>query len=158
VRQGRRAEFAAFQWQGDLPDPQDQATFSRAGLSRERRLGGHHRTLFEFYRELIRVRNAHPALSYLSKDHMEVTGIEKERALFVRRWRGDSVVFTVLHFGDAAASIALPVPPGRWERRLDSTEQRWAGPGSASPLAVTSEGDVTLSLGPKGCLVFARTG
>jgi maltooligosyltrehalose trehalohydrolase len=158
VRRGRRDEFAAFQWQGDLPDPQDQATFSRAGLSRERRLGGHHRTLFEFYGELIRVRNTLPALSYLSKDHMEVIAFENERAIYVRRWRGDSAAFTVFHFGDAAVSISLPVPPGRWERRLDSREQRWAGPGSPTPVAVTSDGDVTLPLGPKHCVVVARTG
>ena len=28
VRRGRQREFAAFQWQGEVPDPQDGRTFS----------------------------------------------------------------------------------------------------------------------------------
>src|SRR5205823_10679436 len=33
VRQGRRKEFAAFAWQGEVPDPQAEATFRSACLS-----------------------------------------------------------------------------------------------------------------------------
>jgi len=33
VREGRRREFAAFAWQGDVPDPQAEATFASARLS-----------------------------------------------------------------------------------------------------------------------------
>ena len=35
VRQGRREEFAAFAWQGEVPDPQDEATFRRSRLNRD---------------------------------------------------------------------------------------------------------------------------
>jgi maltooligosyltrehalose trehalohydrolase len=38
VEDGRRSEFAAHGWQpGDIPDPQDRATFEQAGLVRGRR-------------------------------------------------------------------------------------------------------------------------
>jgi len=37
VRAGRRAEFARFAWAGDIPDPQDPATFAAARLDRARR-------------------------------------------------------------------------------------------------------------------------
>jgi maltooligosyltrehalose trehalohydrolase len=33
VREGRKKEFAAFQWQGEVPDPQSEATFRASGLS-----------------------------------------------------------------------------------------------------------------------------
>src|SRR5262249_28616054 len=33
VREGRRREFAAFAWQGEVPDPHGEATFASARLS-----------------------------------------------------------------------------------------------------------------------------
>ena len=32
VRKGRREEFAAFRWEGEIPDPQDEATFLRSKI------------------------------------------------------------------------------------------------------------------------------
>ena len=40
VRRGRRMEFAAFEWQGEMPDPQDETTFLSAKLRHELRAGG----------------------------------------------------------------------------------------------------------------------
>src|SRR5207248_10568912 len=40
VRQGRGAEFAAFSWQTEPPDPQDENTFLRAKLNHELRRTG----------------------------------------------------------------------------------------------------------------------
>jgi maltooligosyltrehalose trehalohydrolase len=62
VRRGRREEFAAFAWQGEVPDPQDEATFraSRPSWSWERdpvRAG-----LRRLYGDLLAARRAWPAL------------------------------------------------------------------------------------------------
>ena len=81
VRRGRREEFAGFAWQGEPPDPQDIATFQRAKLNHRLRSEGHHRALFEFYQELIRLRKELPALAQLSKEHMHVMGFEREKIL-----------------------------------------------------------------------------
>ncbi|MEJ2100907.1 MAG: malto-oligosyltrehalose trehalohydrolase [Desulfobacterales bacterium] len=56
VREGRRREFAAFGWQENPPDPQDEATFLRAKLNPTLCHQGHHQVLMSFYRELIRLR------------------------------------------------------------------------------------------------------
>src|SRR6185503_2081252 len=45
VRQGRRAEFAAFDWRGEVPDPQDEATFLSAKLRHELRESGQNKML-----------------------------------------------------------------------------------------------------------------
>ncbi|NNG47215.1 MAG: DUF3459 domain-containing protein, partial [Deltaproteobacteria bacterium] len=131
VRKGRKEEFAAFQWEGEIPDPQDEATYKSSRI--DYRLGseGHHKTLVEFYRELLLLRKDHPVLSRLSKDDMEVMVYEGERALFVRRWRGSGQTAAVFHFGDSPASLSLPLPPGRWDRLLDSSERRWGGAGGS---------------------------
>src|SRR6267142_5673117 len=56
VRQGRRAEFSAFSWDGDPPDPQAKSSFLRSKLDHNLRDRQPHRALWGFYRELIRLR------------------------------------------------------------------------------------------------------
>lgn len=156
VRKGRKEEFAAFQWAGEIPDPQDEATYKRSRI--DHRLGGegHHQTLLEFYRELILLRKDHPVLSRLSKDDMEVTAFAKENVLFLRRWRGTGQTAAFFHFGSSPASLAPSLPPGRWEKLVDSSDRRWGGAGSEVPESLQSHGSVTFSLIPKSFVLFSR--
>ena len=48
VRAGRRAEFASFAWQGEVPDPQAPETFVRSRLDRGRACA----PLLRLYRDL----------------------------------------------------------------------------------------------------------
>lgn len=57
VRKGRREEFAAFGWQEEVPDPQDEATFRRCVLDWGVRDKEPHRTLLALYKSLIAIRN-----------------------------------------------------------------------------------------------------
>ncbi len=90
VRRGRREEFASFQWQGESPDPQDEATFLKAKLNHSLHRRGHHQVLERFYRELIRLRKETPALTLLSKDNAEILGHEESNLMFIRRWSGET--------------------------------------------------------------------
>lgn len=157
VRRGRQEEFAAFAWKGETPDPQDETTFLHAKLNHKLRRDGQHRVLYDFYRELIRLRRTLPALTSLSKETMEVRGYEAQKVLFVRRWSRDDETCTVFQFGETEVSVALPVPEGRWRRVLDSSDERWQGSGSSLPEHLASEGGATLHLGPKGFALFRRT-
>jgi maltooligosyltrehalose trehalohydrolase len=63
VRDGRRAEFAAFGWKPDeVPDPQDPATFERSRLDWQEPEREPHATLLDWHRRLIGLRRALPAL------------------------------------------------------------------------------------------------
>jgi maltooligosyltrehalose trehalohydrolase len=156
VRRGRREEFSAFQWKGEPPDPQDEATFNRAKLNHDLRRQGQHRVLLEFYKELVRLRKEVPALSRMSKDTQEVLGYEKEKTLLIRRWSADNEVFMVCNFSEARESLALPVPAGHWDKRLDSAEKRWEGPGSSVLAQLDSQGEVTVSVSPKTFVLFSE--
>jgi maltooligosyltrehalose trehalohydrolase len=156
VRRGRRKEFAAFQWQGEPPDPQDEATFLRAKLDCHLRQEVHHRVLLEFYQELIRLRREVPSLACLSKDTLDAVGYEKAKVLFLRRWSNGDEAVAAFHFGESPTSIALPLPAGRWHKRLDSAEERWNGPGSPTPAVLSSEGEVDLGLPPQAFVLFVR--
>ena len=64
VSQGRRAEFAAFGWDpGDVPDPQDAATFERSRLNWDEASSGRQAGLLAWYRRLIALRRQIPALA-----------------------------------------------------------------------------------------------
>jgi maltooligosyltrehalose trehalohydrolase len=64
VREGRRREFAAFGWNpGEVPDPQDPATFERSRLDWRELDEAVHRSVFEWYTALIALRRRLPAPS-----------------------------------------------------------------------------------------------
>ena len=156
VRRGRREEFAPFQWQGELPDPQAETTFLKAKLNHNLRNEGHHRVLLEFYKELIQLRRENPALAHLSKDTMKVLDYKETRLLFVYRWSGSDEVIMVFNFGDDQASAAFPIPAGDWHKRLDSIDERWQGSGSTVPKQLNSKGEAVLNLSPKSFTVFTK--
>ncbi|UCF91241.1 MAG: malto-oligosyltrehalose trehalohydrolase [Desulfobacterales bacterium] len=156
VRQGRRQEFAAFGWQEEPPDPQDEQTFRRAKLDHSRHLDKTKAPLRAFYRELLRLRKAIAALAQLSQKNMEVIGDDRQNMLFVRRWSDEDEVCLVFHFRDRSAAAMIPIPAGRWEKGLDSGEKRWQGPASCAPATIASPGEVQLTLPPHVVLLWTR--
>jgi hypothetical protein len=46
------------------------------------------------------------------------------RVLFLRRWNGDSQVFAAFNFGDAQASLDLPLPNGNWRKLSESVRSQ----------------------------------
>jgi maltooligosyltrehalose trehalohydrolase len=156
VRRGRREEFAAFQWHGEMPNPQDEATFLRAKLNHDLRHEDRHKVLLKFYRELIRLRRDVPALKRLDKKTVEVIGDEREKVMIVRRWSGDDEVFAIFNFNDAQVSVAPPVHEGHWRKRLDSAQERWQGSGSSLPCELDPEEREPLCVNPKALVLFTR--
>ena len=63
VREGRRREFAAFGWSGDIPDPQAESTFEASRLDWDAARCAPHAQLRALYRDLLGLRRTVPALS-----------------------------------------------------------------------------------------------
>lgn len=156
VRAGRRSDFAAFRWKGEPPDPQSEESFLASKLRHDLAGSGSHRNLREFYRALLRLRKERRALAHLSKQSMEVTGFEVEKALAVRRWLETDEVFIVCHFGKETTRLELPLPAGTWTKLLDSTDPQWAGKGSRIPQSLQSQGSPSLELPSEFLIVFGR--
>jgi len=156
VRKGRKREFTTFDWQGEIPDPQDEATFLNARLNHELSEEGQHKTLNDFYRELIRLRKVNTALACLSKDNMEVRGDEGNNILLVRRWSGDSEVVIIYNLSNNEVKVPHSVPSGQWHKILDSTEARWLGDGSTIPGKFGSKGEISFTLEPNSFVLLER--
>ncbi|MFC1909256.1 malto-oligosyltrehalose trehalohydrolase [Chloroflexota bacterium] len=156
VRKGRREEFASFQWQGELPDPQDETTFIRAKLDHGLKDKGQHHVLLEFYKELIRLRKEVPALAHLSKNTLEIQADKEKKIIFLHRWKESDEVIAIFNFADNQSSLSLPFPAGRWRKRLDSAEERWQGNGSTVPAQLISSVDETINLASKSLVLFIK--
>ncbi len=155
VRRGRREEFTSFEWHGEMPDPQDEATFLSAKLDHRLRGEGWHRALLEFYQELIRLRKETPALARLSKDAMMVSGL-KDRLLLIHRFSEGNEVVLVFNFSQNQSSVTIPIPAGRWHKKLDSAEERWWGEGSIMPEQLDTKGEVTITLKHWTFVLFSK--
>jgi maltooligosyltrehalose trehalohydrolase len=156
VRRGRREEFAAFSWKGDVPDPQDENTFRLARLTPAHSRNKSQQLLGDFYRELLRLRKETPALSHLAMERCEAVPLD-ERTLFVRRWNGASEVALLLHFSDCRTDFAAPLQPGEWVKLIDSADPRWGGPGGMPGALRVSSDEFRIGLNPRSMVAYERT-
>jgi maltooligosyltrehalose trehalohydrolase len=142
VRRGRRQEFASFGWSEALPDPQDEATFEASKMSHDLKHGDPKRTIWSFYQELIRFRQA----QQLGADsNLEIVQSESLHTLTVLRRSPGPNLLMIFNFGAREAALPCVVPPGHWTTELDSAASRWLGPGRQFPPTVTSKNAITLS-------------
>jgi maltooligosyltrehalose trehalohydrolase len=145
VREGRKAEFKAFQWAGEPPDPQAAETFLQSKLNWERRNHGCGRVMRDFHRELLRLRREIPALAALDKNNLEVNGWEKPRLVHLRRWIAGNQVFCVMNFDRQDAAFIAAPPPGVWKKLLDSANEEWDGPGALLPEFIERDASLTIN-------------
>jgi maltooligosyltrehalose trehalohydrolase len=155
VRRGRKAEFEAFHWAGEPPDPQAEATFDQARLDHRLHQEGEHKVLLDFHREVLRIRQELTDLTDLGRQGREVRGYEHEKLLWVRMIgeRGEAVLLA--HFGREPLELSLPWPEGRWRQRLDSSAAQWQGPGSQTPPLISTP-ETTLGLSPQSLVLYLR--
>ncbi|MDA1276559.1 MAG: malto-oligosyltrehalose trehalohydrolase [Verrucomicrobia bacterium] len=157
VRTGRRDEFAAFNWKGEVPDPQSEATFKACKLNKALAMNGSHKSLREFYRELIQMRKGLKPISHADKDTIEIQVAESDKTLCVRYLADHEEAFLLLCFSPSSAPVNVPLPSGRWNKRLDSADERWNGPGSQIPSEVVSDAGAKLHLSPMSAVLFTQT-
>jgi maltooligosyltrehalose trehalohydrolase len=153
VRRGRREEFAAFGNQGIPPDPQDEGTFLSAKLDQEQRRHGDHHALFDFYRELIRLRKECAPLALLSRAHMQVIADEGQLLLTVVRTSGDDRVFCLFNYSDQTRVIPPSVARGTLRVLLDTTGN--FTPGGCVTADASGPG-TSPTLAPFGVMVFRK--
>jgi maltooligosyltrehalose trehalohydrolase len=121
IRQGRLEDFAAFGHQGSPPDPQAEATFLSAKVDQDQRLRGDHRAIFNFYRELIRLRKEWSPLQRVSRENMQIVAYEDERVLAVIRNAGVGQILCLFNYSEVSRVIRLLQAGGTLRVLLDSS-------------------------------------
>ena len=154
VRRGRKEDFLAFDWKGDVPDPQAESTFAASKLRLSLSEEEPHRTLQRFYQTLLRFRRDHQ-LAQMAQT--TITDYETACALLVLRQSGTNFLATLMHFGKSPANLSISLRPGVWERRIDSADLDWLGPGTSIPLRLELAGPINVSLQPNSFAVLQHT-
>lgn len=165
VAEGRREEFGRFPAFSDpaareaIPDPQDEATFLRSKLDWSERDLQPHAGILELYRDLLHLRNSHPALRNRSRESFTVAALGPG-ALAIRRTAssGEELLVIVNLVGEIRTRFTdLPIlnpPEGRlWKPILTTEEARFAGSGHWGRL----ETDGTVHVMVPAAAVFEAT-
>jgi maltooligosyltrehalose trehalohydrolase len=113
VRNGRRAEFSAFAWQGEVPDPQARETFERSKLDRKHQ----DKKALEWHRALLKIRREH----LQDDDRAKSQASLQSQALLLLRGE----ILLVANFGDSDFEVQLP--EGKWKVLLDSGKAKQSG-------------------------------
>lgn len=125
VREGRRQEFAAFAWAGEVPDPQAEDTYTRSRLDWSRVVEPQHAALRSLYADLLRLRATDPALR---PGAAQVRVAHDERAGWVSLHlrAGRSALVGLFNFAPGDQSLPLPDPLGS-RLVLSTDDSRYGG-------------------------------
>ena len=159
VTEGRRSEFAAFSWVGEVPDPQDEGTFRSAVLHLDERREPPHADMLGWYRALLALRCEHPALGGVDRGARTlVRAYDDDRVVTIERWSEDgrSRVLSILAFAREPRRLSIAVTPRIWRTKLDAGDPQFAGSGTTAPgeLHVDGSGEVEIALPPLGAWIY----
>jgi maltooligosyltrehalose trehalohydrolase len=112
VRRGRKEAFSAFQSGGEVPDPQDEATFLRSKVNFDLYRHGKHKILLDFYKVLISLRKQIPSLFHLNKTGMEVKSIERSHVVSVLRRYEDDRACSIFNFDNRPVRVKILIENG----------------------------------------------
>jgi len=140
VRKGRREEFAAFEWEAEMPDPNDETTFLNSKIHPDLRHNEKHKILFEFYKTLIRLRKEIPSLSVYDKKEIEIKAFEKEKVILIKRKCEEDRTVCLFNFNDKPIKVETVIEKGSWEKVFASASEEWGGMGALVPESILSSG------------------
>jgi maltooligosyltrehalose trehalohydrolase len=140
VKRGRKEEFTAFQWGGEIPDPQDETTFLRSKIHLDKRHNEKHKILFEFYKTLIRLRKEMPSLPTLREKGIQIETFEQEKVILIKFTCEEDRVICIFNFSDKPIKIETIIEEGRWQKIFGSASEEWNGMGVLVPQSIISSG------------------
>ncbi|MGE5295223.1 MAG: malto-oligosyltrehalose trehalohydrolase [Solirubrobacterales bacterium] len=150
VREGRRAEFAAFQGQQECPDPQGVESFRQSKLQWESRNQSRHRVMLDFHKRLLTLRRQIPNI--VSRKGLTVDCLDRQQVLLWHRRHAWGQVHGLMNFSSESQTIRLPAQRMAWTKILDSADPKWEGPGSALPDAIRNQRELTIP--PRSLAVY----
>ena len=103
VAEGRRREFAAFGFDGEVPNPEDQKTYEMSKLNWDEQNEGKHVEMLTWVKALIRLRRSRVCFNDGDMHHVLVSTDEGKRTLVMAR----DEARVLINFGTAPYKFAL---------------------------------------------------
>jgi len=153
VRKGRKEEFAAFHTLGEAPDPVAEDTFLQSKLQWQLLEAEPHKTLWQYYKELIQLRKQIPALHALKRKQVKAEANSQQQTLLLHRWHEDNQVVCLMNFSKEVQTVTVPDNEERWHKLFDSADPKWKGLKAAPS---TLETNATVSVQPESILIYTN--
>jgi maltooligosyltrehalose trehalohydrolase len=123
VQEGRKKDFEAFNFGGTPPDPQDEETFNKSKLDWEKKSSGKYLTMFNWYKEIIKVRKSYSSFKNFDKKELVVTNPKDNLICMKRKGTLDEAICL---FNLSARQIEFDESNYKdWEKVLDSSQREW---------------------------------
>ena len=103
VAEGRKNEFAAFGFDGDVPNPEDDETYEKSKLNWDEQQEGKHAEMLAWVKALIKLRRRSVCLNDGDMHRIEVSSNEERRTLVMAR--DEARIF--INFGEESCPFAL---------------------------------------------------
>lgn len=126
LREGRKKEFEAFQWDAEPPDALDEKVFADCKLNWQQPEAGEHRLLLQWYKALIQLRQTNPLFQNLNKNNIDVT-VFADAGLAMHRQddKGWERILCLFNFSDAPVRYTPADDYQCIEKLLDAAEAQW---------------------------------
>ena len=103
VAEGRQREFAAFGFDGDVPNPEDPKTYESSKLNWDEQNTGKHAEMLQWVKSLIKLRRCTVALNDGDMHHLRVSSDDERRTLTMER----DEVRVAINFGEESYRFGL---------------------------------------------------
>jgi maltooligosyltrehalose trehalohydrolase len=151
VREGRRREFAGFDFGGDVPDPAAPETFARSRPDPDRARSAEGEARRRLYARLLALRREEPALR---PDVARVHVRHDEAGRWLRvAWDGARPLFAAFALGPEPARLESPATATAWRRRFASEDDAFGGAGEKAPERLPA--GAPLEVAPRSALLYA---
>ncbi|WP_333863374.1 malto-oligosyltrehalose trehalohydrolase [Sphingobacterium sp.] len=121
VRAGRKEEFKDFLTDSQIPDPQEEAVFTKAVLDWDELNLESCQQHLSYYKSLIAFRKTNPLLKDLQRNEMTVESFREKKVLLIRVKKDDSCMCIIMNFSDHTQQIKLPKDL-QWKLLFDTYE------------------------------------
>jgi maltooligosyltrehalose trehalohydrolase len=133
VKKGRLEEFSEFDWKGEIPDPHADETFLKSKLDWEKLNKRNHKILHSFYQNIIGMRKTIPAFTDNDRKNTSSVSYRGLKIITMERNNHNSKVFALMNFNEKQITTEFRFPSGVWHKILDSSDEKWNGPGTLTP-------------------------
>lgn len=123
VQEGRKKEFEQYKWDAEPPNPQDEDTFNRSKIDRNKRTTGKHKVMLDWHKVLIELRRTELALQNFDKNEVRVH-VLNQTGFVMHRISADQEehLLCLFNLSKIEASFCFPNAKGRWTKILDSSD------------------------------------
>lgn len=126
VQEGRKKEFEYFLHEaGEFPDPQSEDTFERSKLDWTFKEDGQKRAIFEFYKELLRLKKG-GAFDVFKTNNVQTETDDENRILKASAEGEDFGLFGIFNFGSSSYSEKIQAVEST-EIIIASADENWLG-------------------------------